>query len=222
MGLIGQLLGQQQKVQIIQGGSTVISVDCTMSESHSRSSPPSEFPIESGLSISDNILVKPFELEINGIVSDTPLSLQNALITSAVSAILPPIGVIAAGVGSAIYSALQKSKSPSVAAFGQLLQLQDSKKPFDVLTSLRRYENMFIKDLKVPRDANTGQILNFTLTLVQLIIVAPQTVNITIFGNGDVSANEGDEGQKQLDSSFFNGIQSGLQKVTDVSNRLSL
>lgn len=211
MSLIATLLGTKQKVQFIQGSTgAIVNVDCSVQETHKRDSPPTEFPVETGETISDHIIVKPFELEIHGIISDTPLGLTQLIqggVTTAVASILPPVGIITAGAGSALFKALSGSKSPSVAAFLQLLQLQESRQPFDVLTSLQRYSDMWIKSLSVPRDANTGQILFFQLSLVQLLLVSPQTVNIQILKDPGLSGGLADAGKQQPTSKALQSFQ---------------
>jgi hypothetical protein len=215
MGLLS-LLGAKQKVTFIQSAQpgaqdkVVFTIDCTVSESHSRESPPTEFPVEDGTTVSDFILVRPFQLELHGIISDTPLSLINSLLTTGATAIVPSAGIIAASGAFALYSALAKTRKPSVVAFGQLLQLQASRQPFDVLTSLQRYPSMWIKSLTVPRDAQTGDVLNFQVQLVQLIVVSPQTVNIRQFANPSLAAGASDVGTQQLQDKGVSTLQKGI------------
>ena len=197
------LLGATTRVQFIQNStSTVIQLDVSLREQHTRDSPPTDFPIENGNSISDHIILKPFSLEITGIITDTPLSGVQQLVTEAAtttaSALIPPVGVVAASGAFALFKALANSKSPSVAAYGQLLQLQANAQPFDVLTSLYRYSSMWIKSISAPRDVDTGKTLVFTVSLAQLILVSPQSVNIQVFANPALSANQGDLGQQGL------------------------
>jgi hypothetical protein len=211
MGLQG-LLGLQQRVQFIQNStSTIIQLDASLKENHARRSTPTRFPIENGGTISDHMIIEPFDLEINGIITDTPINgvqqILTEVATTAVSALTPPIGVIAGGAGVALFKALSNSKSPSVAAYNQLLQLQANSQPFDVLTSLYRYPSMWIADLGVPRDNGTGSSLIFTVKLTQLILVSPQSVNIQIFANPSLSANQGDLGQQGL--GLPNGFAAG-------------
>lgn len=209
-GLSGILTGKT-KVQFVQNNNTVITFDASIKENHTRESPASEFPIETGQVISDHIIVKPFSLELTGIISDTPLGglgglLQEVGVTAA-SALLPPVGVVAISGALALFSALAGSKSPSVAAYGQLINLQQTAQPFDVITSLYRYPSMWIKSLSVPRDADTGQALLFTVQLVQLLLVTPQSVNISIFANPSLSANKADLGQ--ADPGLLSDAQQG-------------
>lgn len=221
---IQNFFGKGTRVQLIQNStSTVIQLDCSLKENHSRESTPTKFPVENGTSVSDHLILSPFDLDITGIITDTPLGNVQQLLTEAAtttaSALLPPIGVVAASGAFALFKALSNSKSPSVAAYVQLLQLQANKQPFDVLTSLYRYPNMWIAGLSAPRDSETGKSLVFTLKLVQLILVSPQSVNVQVFANPALSANEGDNGQQGLNLSKqyqagFNTAHSGVQAAT--------
>lgn len=206
MGLLGTVLNNQQRVQFIQNGTnTLIQLDASVKENHSRESTPTEFPVENGDTISDHVIVKPFNLEITGIISDSPIGGVSGLLTEVAttltSALLPPVGVIAGGVGAALFSALSKSDSPSVANYNALLKLQAGAMPFDVLTSLYHYKNMWIKNLSVPREAETGNVLMFTVTLTQLLLVSPQAVNVQIFANPGLASAQANTGQNGLELS---------------------
>jgi hypothetical protein len=221
VGLFGAILGQQ-RVQIIQNNSTVLQLDCSVSETHTRESPPTEFPVENGDTISDHIIIKPFELELQGIISDTPIGGIGGLLTEAAttltSALLPPSGLITAAAGVAIFSALTGAKSPSVAAFTQLIQLQQLAQPLTVLTSLNRYTNMWIKSISIPRDSNTGKILLFNVHFRQLLIVAPQSVNVAVFANPGLSAAQANTGEQgpQLSQQYQAGFNNATAAVHQV------
>lgn len=214
MSLLQTILGSTQRVQFIQSTTgTVISIDCTVKEIHKIDSPPTEYPVEDGTTISDNVLLKPATLDIEGIISDAPISLIQSLVSTGISHFLPPIGVLGASVGVALFNALSKSESPSVVAFGQLLELQQSRTPFDVVTRLKRYESMWIKSLSVPRDATTGKTLQFTVNLVQIILVSPQMINIQRFKNSDLSASEANKGKQEF---LTSGFEKGVQKFNSL------
>lgn len=225
MGLYGSIFGKT-RVQFIQNNNTVIQIDASISETHSRESPSTEFPVENGTSISDHTLIKPFKLEIQGMISDTPIGGVQGLITeaatTATAALLPPVGTVVLGGAFALFSALSKSKSPSVAAYGQLLQLQASAQPFDVLTSLYRYENMWINSISVPRNAQDGNALMFTISLAQLLIVKPQSVDVKIFANPGLSANQTDAGEQGLDpaSAFKRGDDKATSLLQTTGGKL--
>lgn len=222
MGL-QNFFGKGTKVQLIQNSSTVIQLDCSLKENHSRDSTPTKFPVENGTDVSDHIIISPFDLDITGIITDTPIGGVKQLLMEAgavlTSKLVPPVGIVAASAGIALFNALSNSSSPSAAAYVQLLMLQANKQPFDVLTSLYRYPNMWIAALSSPRDSDTGKSLVFTMKLVQLILVSPQSVNVQVFANPALSANEGDNGEQGLNLSKqyqagFNSAHSGVVAAT--------
>lgn len=226
MGLVGAILGKQQRVQFIQNATnTLIQLDASIKEDHGRDSPPTEYPVENGNTISDHVFVKPFNLSITGMISDTPIgdtkNLLTEVATTLTSSLVPPLGVVAAGAGYALFKSLSQSKSPSVAAYAQLLQLQANAQPFDVLTTLYRYPSMWIRSLSAPRDAETGNALLFTVHLTQLILVTPQSVNVQIFANPGLAANKADLGQQGagIPNGFAQGYKDTTSAITSITER---
>lgn len=220
------LIGSSQRVQFIPiptstvpiPTASVIQFDASLKENHTRESPPTEFPIEDGGVISDHVIVKPFGLELTGIITDTPIGGVQGLLTetasSLVSSLVPPAGIVAGAAAYSLFSSLSNSKRPSVAAYAQLLSLQENAQPFDVLTSLFRYPSMWIKSITAPRDSETGDSLIFSVSLVQLILVQPQSVNVQVFADPALSANKADLGEQGL--TLPNGFTQGLAKANTV------
>jgi hypothetical protein len=214
MSLIAQVLGKQKKVQFIQQDKTVITIECTIDETHAKESTPTSFPVENGTTVNDHIIQKPFSLTLHGIITDTPLSFtKSSAITTGVSAAIPStlgvIGTAAGAAAGALFSALTGGGSLSGAAYKQLVSLQAAGQPFDVVTTLNRYSNMWISSLSAPRSAQTGNALEFTLQLVQLLLVTPLTVQIQIFQNGDLSAAEQDQGNQQMNNALLDQVKKG-------------
>lgn len=226
MGLLGLIFGQK-RVQLILNDSTVVQFDCSIKEVHSRESPATEFPIEDGTDVSDHIIQKPFSLELTGMISDTPIGDAGSLISEAAttltSGLSAPLGVIASGasgaIGSALFSALGLSNSPSVAAYLQLLNLQEQAEGLTVLTSLKRYEDMYITSISVPRDAETGKAILFTVKLSQLMIVSPFTTVLSALANAAFSAAESDGGEtgSNISQKFKQGYNTSTSALNAVS-----
>lgn len=184
-----------------------IEIDCSIKETHSRESPASQFPLEDGSVISDNIILNPETLEIEGFVSDSPLDLAASITTAAVSALgtkMGPLGsaALVAGYSQSISTLFElitgeESDSPPQKAFKTLKILQLSKIPLIVVTTLHRYADMYIKNISVPRDVNSGQGLSFTIQFVQLELVSPLTISIKVFKDANTAAPKADKGQQQ-------------------------
>lgn len=190
MGLVGQILGKSRRVQFIQNDQTVIELDCSIQETHARQVVATQFEVEDGTTISDHLIVKNQKLEVQGLISDTPIGTIQSILNTVIGTALPARGVVSIAVGQALFSALSGSSSPSVNAYAQLLQLQLARQPLSVITTLRRYDKVFITDISAPRDSGTGQSLIFTMSLEQLKIVSPQTVVLTNFKSADLAADK--------------------------------
>lgn len=122
-------------------------IDASLSETHSYSCEVTEYPVEQGSAISDNVRPKPIVVTIEGIVSDTPIG---------------SIADLRNGNGDQL---------PSVGALAALLAIRDARQPITIATSLSRFENMVLTDLEIPRDSKTGAALCFTATFQQITIV---------------------------------------------------
>ena len=138
-----------------------LTIDVTVNEQHSFISEPTEFPIEGGSTISDNVKLLPRMLRIEGFVTDTPL--------------------VARGVS------LGRSRSAS--AFMMLETMFTLRIPFIVVSQLRIYRNMVIKDLTVPKTAESA--LRFTCNMQELTFVTGQNVLIPGGGGGGVGGGGG-------------------------------
>ena len=131
-----------------------ITMDVALSETHTAQSEISENPIETGESVADHVRLMPLELEIEGIISDSPIT------------VLGPI----TGIFSTITKILGNT-SRSIDGYNQLLTLWKTREPFVVVTGLKVYENMILTNLSVPRNAQNANAIQFTATMRQVLII---------------------------------------------------
>ena len=127
--------------------------DASLTENFSRSAEATKHPVEQGADITDNVRVLPQTVTINGWVSDNPIQFAASLRTG------PAPRTIAAD------------------AYETLNRIMDSKTTVRVVTSLRSFDDMILTNIDVSRDKDTGQILDATITLEQIIIATTETVN---------------------------------------------
>ncbi len=165
----------------------VLTIDATLEESHSSSVDITDFPIEDGSIISDHFILKPKELTIEGIITDTPINplaqLTGLISVGAVAASaklgVPIIGgVLGAGLGASIGGLLGVSKNRAKDAFHFLLELQEQRQLFDVVTGLKLYKNMCLTSLSVPRRTDTGQAIRFSASMREIKIVSSEIISI--------------------------------------------
>lgn len=129
------------------GGYTI---DAVLNEEYTKEADASEYPVERGPAISDNIRIKPDGLRITGIVSDTPIGLVANQRT---------IGKDASG----------KSSGPAREALQALCDTFNAATPIDITTMLRTYTSMVFTGLSFPVEPVDAQ--TFTMTFKEIVII---------------------------------------------------
>lgn len=160
---------EANKITLIRDGEkTIIACDAVESENHQMTAEATQYEIEDGSDISDHIINRGKLLTIEGIISDDPITiLQTGLLSRTVSSLTPGFlkSKLSYGLGG------DKSK-PSKEAFDQLEKIYDNKIPVIIITGLKKYDNMILEDLNIPRTSQTVRSLRFTATFRQIRIVS--------------------------------------------------
>lgn len=144
-----------------------IELDAAISESHVGEVDVTEHPIEQGADIADHARPKPDTLNIEGLVSNTPINSSQTQRA-------------AQSQGLASEEVIQGQPGMAESAYNKLLFLKANGKLITVVTGLRTYTNMVLKSLSVPVDAKTGDALKFTAQLKQVNIVQNKTVDLPV------------------------------------------
>ena len=139
----------------------IVQFDCGVSETHTSEATVTEHPVEEGADVSDHIRLSPEMIEINGIVSNTPI-----VFLASVEAPSP------------LEDDLVPATDRVQVAYAELRGVMKRGEPVDVITSLRVYENMAIVGMSVMRDNTTGNVLNCSLSLREIIIAQTKTVPV--------------------------------------------
>lgn len=142
-----------ERTWVFSGGQPSFAFDAVLRESHESEVSVTENPIEGGSPVHDHIILLPKRLELDIRVSDIPLDLSPS-----------------------VFSTIGGRRS--VTAFEMLVNLQESREVFTVLTGLKRYPNMILKRINPVQDASTSEVLDFTASLQQVRIVNTQIVDV--------------------------------------------
>ena len=129
-------------------------IDAVVSEDVSFDADVTEFPVESGASITDHVRVKPAVISLDGIVSDTPIGPIAALRDN-------PL-FITPGLGGSL---------PSDEAYDALWRILNAAETITVATSKRVYDNMVLQSLAISHTATDGDSLRFKATFKQIAMV---------------------------------------------------
>lgn len=180
----------------------VIQFDCSLSERHAGDAEVTEHPVETVIGaagvpgvVSDHIRALPEELEINGIVTNTPIVfLASALAESPVFPFKR--------------SPLQDRADT---AYWTLRQLKNAGHLLDVVTSLRTYSNMAITSLVVARDVSNGNVLNCTVGFREVKTATSLAFEKPI--PDDVANNKAAEKAKQAKNAASQSQSAGAQET---------
>lgn len=145
-------------------------LDCTLKETHTFENEVTDFPVEGGSTISDNIRRKPIEIMLECVVSNTP------------------IGVIA------LQGNHRPEAHPVEWLFDYFEQMMERRETVFIITSLRTYATMAIESITVPRDAKSGKAMFFTMRLKQIKFVANERRKRVAVPNCGGNRNTGSKG----------------------------
>lgn len=132
-----------------------VTIDASVSETHSDTSDVTENPVEQGAKITDHVQIKPKQLTIQGVISDTPINF--AFVDNVAGA----INTVKSYLGGT---------TRSIDAYNRLVDIQRKRDPITVITGLRVYSNMILQNISVNRTATTGKAVHFTAELREIRI----------------------------------------------------
>jgi hypothetical protein len=170
---ISLLFGRRKVGQI---GELVL--DAVLTEKHSYVNEVSQYPVEDGSDINDNIRKLPDEITINGMVSNTPIDILQASKTEVVQKTEGGVEVKNL-TRSDVLNRVELAQDILLRISGRTIN-GEPKDPelVDVVTGLRVYKNMAITNLEIPRDIAVGQAIKFDAALREVRKVKSESVEI--------------------------------------------
>lgn len=148
-------------------------VDLYDTEAHQLRISKTSQPIETGSSITDNAIIEPRRLTMQGFVSN----------------IAPPEFVVSV-------PAPERGKE----AWARIVTLAEKREPVTILTMLELYENFLITGLDSRVDSATGTSLEFVIQLEEILFADSEFVTLPASSVGGPAANRAgtvEGGQKQ-------------------------
>jgi hypothetical protein len=142
-------------------------LDGTLSETHNRSADVTEHEVETGANVADHVRLKPATLQLDGIMTNTPISRQ-AVVDYAEDGPFELEGA----------PGQQETPGRAENAFSLLETLFEARNPITVITNLKTYENMIIDGITAPRDAKTGDAVRVTISLKQVRLVSNKLTTV--------------------------------------------
>lgn len=156
-----------------------LKLDASLSETHNRTATITDNEVEDGSIISDHVKLSPKTLSINGMVSDTPVSILGLGVST--DDVLGAANDFLDGKKAGSEGLVKNQTRTPKEAWQYLNELMENRTPFSVVTALQRYENMILTSLSAPRSAQNGKSLVFNAELRQIQIVRSSTTIIPAF-----------------------------------------
>ncbi len=157
-----------------------LELDATIRESHEYDSEVSMYPVEDGSTLNDNIKKLPEVLHMTGFVTNSPIS-----------SIQERAGRIVEKVGGLLKAkdVSRDTTEPSnnveytldtlLKICGRQINGIDTEAVLvDIVTGLRVYKSMAMQSLRIPRDASTGEAIQFDAVFIHIKKVKSETALI--------------------------------------------
>lgn len=141
----------------------LVELDATISEVHTSQVDATQHPVERGASIVDHLRLQPEELQLEGIISNSPISrTQQTRTITVLGTQFETSAPTASSFGAPGYAE---------EAFAKLRAIQEQAILVKVATHYKAYVDMALVSLSVPRDARTGDAMRFSATFRRVVIV---------------------------------------------------
>lgn len=101
----------------------------------------------------------------------------------------------------------------AIAAYQQLLAIQQAAEPFSLVTGLKVYPNMLIKEIVATRDREHARVLKFTAELQEVIIVATESGGDGASGETDSDAGKETTNRGQVSARTSQGIPAKTDSI---------
>lgn len=157
-------------------GVPVISVvlDASITEMHTLANTVTDHPVEQGSNVTDHSRPEPDRVQLDCLVSNTPLSQQQQ--TRAIQA----QGGLTFQSTAAAPTKIGAVDGRAQTVYGQLRQLRDNGILCKVVTQLRTYDSMAIESIGAPRDSKTFDALRFSIQFKQVRVVQNKLTRVAV------------------------------------------
>lgn len=177
---------------------------------HSSRVHPTQYPVQTGVSMTDHAIVMPAELTVEIMMTDAATSTWYSANNTAelVYLALKLINQYSNTITEKPSSIVSVGEGRSAAIWTTLKAMQQSRVPITVETRLQTYNNMIIEDLSAPDDNKTYHALKCTVRLREIIMAgvsetqtsarSAQTTPLTTTGNSQSTSVNMSAYQKAL------------------------
>lgn len=159
------------------GTSDNVYLDASVNETHGAMAQVTDHQVESGPNVTDYIRPMPRRLQIEGVVTNTPIATPKSQARGVVGQNATFQGSSPSG-AQVNWTALQfNGEFDRIRdVYGALVDAALAGAIFSVVTTLANYESFAIVNFSVPRNVGSGNAIQFSIEFQEIRIVTTQTV----------------------------------------------
>jgi hypothetical protein len=185
-----------------------VEMDATVNENHQQSAQATTHPVEKGAAVTDHVIAQPVKLSLECIISNTPVIPSDDVYNDGATTVNVHFET---GMGTLISRQFDDDFDRVRRVHEALSNLRELGVLISVITTLANYDDMVITQLSVPRSADFGNAIQFTMELKQIIIV--ETLEVAPLAPKQ-AVNRGHKATKKVDEKKEPEKKKTLAKAT--------
>jgi len=144
-----------------------IELDAAITEKHSAGVEITKHPVEEGANPTDHARLLPFQISVDGMLTNTPLGAELRTARGVTSSASTSTGAVGAS-------------GPAQRSMAALEKIRTDRRAVTVVSDFRTYSNMLITKIDVPRDARNGESIRFSISMEEIRFVKSEVARINV------------------------------------------
>lgn len=179
-----------------------IELDAAITEKHSAKVEITKHPIEEGANPTDHARLLPFQISVDGMLTNTPLGAEVRTARGVTSSAQTSTGAVGAA-------------GPAQRSMAALEKIRVDRRAVTVVSDFRTYRNMLITSIEVPRDAKTGEAIRFSIAMEEIRFVKSEVARIDVLNKPKAKPTTKVDQTKRPGTEATEQRRSLLKKFTD-------
>lgn len=179
-----------------------VELDAAITEKHSAAVEITKHPIEEGANPTDHARLLPFQISVDGMLTNTPLGAELRASRGVTSNAATSTGAVGAA-------------GPAQRSMAALEKIRTDRRAVTVVSDFRTYSNMLITKIDVPRDAKNGESIRFSISMEEIRFVKSEVARIDVLDKPKKKPTTKVDQTKKPGTETKEQRKSLLKKLTD-------
>lgn len=179
-----------------------VELDAAITEKHSAGVEITKHPIEEGANPTDHARLLPFQISVDGMLTNTPLGAELRAARGVTSSAATSTGAVGAA-------------GPAQRSMAALEKIRVDRRAVTVVSDFRTYSNMLITKIDVPRDAKNGESIRFSISMEEIRFVKSEVARINVLNKPKKKPTTKVDQTKKPGTETTEQRRSLLKKFTD-------